>query len=587
MLSPFRSSLLRAVRQPFSLAALAFLLAVFRLFLSGDSGRSAAVAGYVSYLPLVASGSLLPVDLAIDGLEVNQSIQTSQNTIPLVAHRPAMVRVYARTGRGEPPLAVTVALVATRGGSPLGSLSLGPQSLAAAPGRGDYASTFNARLPADWLWGQVELVAYVDPANAVHESDEGNNAAALTLTFNEVPPLDLKIVPVNYTHQGTLGTGIYPGRSIDPISDWLIRTFPLSAVNVTYHTGYNFSGDLSLSSEWVRLLVEMTGLKAGEGAPDGQVYYALVPTRDDGNRWFIAGIAGIGWLGHRVSVGLDLNEAGRSGSLAGHEIGHNFGRAHAPCGGPSSVDAAYPYAGASIGEYGLDVASNTLLDPATTVDMMSYCRPEWISDYTYLALYADQRTSGLPASGAATPALLVQAQFDVAGTAWLQPLYMFPQIPTPPAASGNYAIELLNTAGHVVVTHPVAVLEADEPGVSARLIHASVPLPAEPVARVRLRQAGIVTAERALAAPPAARATASISTTAGTMTLGWGSPETPALVRYSADDGQSWTMLALNRRGGQLTVEAARLPGPAGRFQIVPADTMMSAPWTVELAPGK
>lgn len=573
----------RARKGRFSLTVLALLLAVFRLFLSGDAGRSAAVAGHVSYLPLLVTGSLPSVDLVIDALEVNQSIQTSQNTIPLIAHRPAVVRVYARTALGKPPAAATVSLVATRAGAPLGSLSLGPQSVATALGRGDYASTFNAPLPADWLWGQVELTARVDPTNAIHETDETNNTAALTLNFNEVPPLDIKIVPINYTHQGARGTGVYPGQSTDPISGWLKRAFPVSEVNVSHHPGYDFSGDLSLSSEWIRLLAEVTILKASEGAPAAQVYYALVPTRHDGQRWFIAGIAGIGWLGHRVSVGLDLNAADRTGALAGHEIGHNFGRAHAPCGQPSTPDTAYPHAGASIGEYGLDVASNTLFDPSTTVDMMSYCRPEWISDYTYLALYNAQRDAGRPA-GIATPALLVQAEFDAAGTAWFQPLYTFPQTPTPSDGDSDFAVELLDAAGNVVASHPVAVLEAEEEGVSVRLIHASVPLPAEAVARVRLRQAGVVVAERALAPPTPARAPVSISRTADTITLRWGFPDTPALVRYSADDGQSWTTLAVNRRGGRLTLDPATLPGSAGQFQVIPADAA-TVPYTIELAP--
>ena len=71
--------------------------------------------------------------------------------------------------------------------------------------------------------------------------------------------------------------------------------------------------------------------------------------------------------------------------VAAHELGHNFGRSHAPCGGVSSSDPNYPYAGGVIGQWGYDMTAGTL-KPPTSTDLMGYCGSNWISDYTYVGV---------------------------------------------------------------------------------------------------------------------------------------------------------------------------------------------------------
>jgi hypothetical protein len=71
-----------------------------------------------------------------------------------------------------------------------------------------------------------------------------------------------------------------------------------------------------------------------------------------------------------------------------HELGHAHGRGHAPCapgGGISGVDGRYPYSGGDTSTWGWDLRSNKL-HPPSAKDIMGYCEPAWISDYTYNAL---------------------------------------------------------------------------------------------------------------------------------------------------------------------------------------------------------
>ena len=77
-----------------------------------------------------------------------------------------------------------------------------------------------------------------------------------------------------------------------------------------------------------------------------------------------------------------------------HEIGHDHGRDHAPCGDPDGPDPNYPYPNAALGARGWDMADDVIIDPVVNApqesmpytDFMSYCFPNWWSDYNWQAI---------------------------------------------------------------------------------------------------------------------------------------------------------------------------------------------------------
>ena len=89
-----------------------------------------------------------------------------------------------------------------------------------------------------------------------------------------------------------------------------------------------------------------------------------------------------------VSVFVDGSGAKDAWDTLLHELGHALGRDHADCGDPDGPDPSYPYKNATLGEtYGYDFELAKLLKPKVYRDVMSYCSPVWISDYTYSAVF--------------------------------------------------------------------------------------------------------------------------------------------------------------------------------------------------------
>ena len=216
-------------------------------------------------------------------------------------------------------------------------------------------------LPPEWVTPGVQLTVKVDPANTLPETDETNNDAVLTPTVTRGHVVHLTVVPV--VQNGRTG-------STPDVVDTITSVWPVKDVETKVRAPYTTSTVLSGfdGAAWGGLLDELAQVKAADGSDRNYYGFSRVT--------YGSGIAGIGYIGQGVATGRDDS----LGTVA-HELGHNFGRPHAPCGGAAGADPSYPYAGAKIGTQGWDGAR--ILSPSAYVDLMSYCSPEWVSDYTY------------------------------------------------------------------------------------------------------------------------------------------------------------------------------------------------------------
>lgn len=564
-----------------SLRGTLLLLWIVILIVAGKTGDKAVHAQIAPtsspkiYLPVINNGAA--VDLAINRVEVTQAVQDSQNSVVLVAGRPTMLRIYT-SGTGFNQMSATVH-VSISVKSTSNTLATVPQilttSIPLSSSQANYASTINYRLPASWLSGVEDVTIKLDADNTLQELSKANNTYTIHLAFNPVPPLEVKIVPIQYTD--TYDNYTYPAPSTDTISDWIMRTYPISQVHITWHAPVAFTGDLTTSTDFSSLLSKVTSIKNAENAPAAQVYYGLIPTANGSKTWFHAGIAGIGWVSSRAAIGLDLS--GQASQIAAHEIGHNLGMQHAPCGSASGVDPLYPYASGAIGQYGLDVTTGQVYSPATK-DVMSYCTPKWISDYTYKILYASQvkygalSVSGMTVqgeiAGTARRSLLLRANLTAQG-AELLPVYVLSGSQAANPESGDYQVQVLGANGETLAQVPVKAYSAGEPG-EAQLssIQALIPLSDTPAARVRLFKDGVLLAEQSLQTVTMNKvAGMTVSAVSGGFRVRWTATTQPVMLRYTADNGATWTTLEMDFQGSEFTVPAASLPAPNGTFEVV------------------
>jgi hypothetical protein len=354
-------------------------------------------------------------DLVITGAELNQSVQhfrssryldpqnaRPDNSIFLIAGKNTGVRIYADWDKtaGLPPINRLTGQLVVRTAST--SVTLEPIN----PGKGivpkrDAAinqavadDTLNFMIPASLAAGVVTVSCEVFDENA-----PGSRSAAFSRTLSFVPTEPLNIFLV----------GVATKQPPAPAPTQAQIMASLSLVNSTYPrnitaTGFttitvdgDFTGPpstLSCGGGWDKAKDAVGDLRGGSG----DVYYGGVPA----GIVCVAIVGGCSPVGSGVAVAFTDVPPG-----VAHEIGHALGRNHAPCRGcpnsPSSPDNDYPtYNGFppdSIGVFGFDPTTNTVVNPASTLDFMSgrlgvgctagtvsSVTPRWISPYTYQGL---------------------------------------------------------------------------------------------------------------------------------------------------------------------------------------------------------
>jgi hypothetical protein len=540
------------------------------------------------YLPLIRKPLPPPVmDLSVSHIEIIQGITMGDAYTVQVADRPALVRVFVRlTGAADQP-GVTGRLTRYDGSTAQDSLDAGPISVLAATSNSSLAETLNFNLPATWLSAGTSYVLQLDPGNLVRETNEGNNrypsGGEASFNFQNAPTLDIVIVPVHYARPGAPATDP-PTGDLSYLTWMPLKVYPVSHINYTLHSRITFSGDLRTGGGWGDLLDAVTTIHSFEDTSELKVFYGLVDSigADGCNGGCFAGI---GWINQppathgfasKSAVGFAgfLDNRNEASPIMTHEIGHTFGRYHSPCGTTSAL-GPYPYANATIGQWGYDNANGQLLDPNNHFDYMSYCNPVWTSDFTYQAVFNAWSWVSNPFEAAAqasqTDAWVVSGSFDPAGQWQVSPAHLQAVPPALLAGSGPLRLELLDGAGKLLKSQTFGSvtmgLDLFRTGFYRQGFRVALPvLPG--AAGFRIYWDDRLLYERAVTGPaPTLRDAAQPASVADGTRLGWslatGQAGVTYRVRASADGGQSWLVLAIDQAEPAVTLPRALLKGGA------------------------
>jgi hypothetical protein len=547
--------------------------------------------GNLEFVLLVALElSSPPRPVTITGVEFNQAIQyfrssTGQfarpdNSIPLIAEKNTMVRVYSDTSE-DPNIVGVTALAGSLEILDTGTSTWTMAKLLNGPiapiqdeaiNRNGRDNTLNFRIPPEACTGQLNYRVRIFDAGHPNESEFSSGRLQGTLEFIQVPPLRLHAVLVNY-----LGSPPQQAPSVADLRDVLIyaeKILPVPWIEFTGVSVIDYAGDLSYEgSGWSGLVNRLSEMQGD--SPD--IYYALVP--DD-------------------TVAYGKSRVGRAGAstqdpyAAAHEIGHTLGRLHAPCGGAPNVDPNYPFTFADLWEVGIDDAGEIYADGY--FDIMGYCDERWITPYTYEGILSTVRAiqaSGLTAGSAPNATDTLFAHLRVYRNRRVD---FFPSFhykaqrvlgagrPSPYVLEFHDQEERVLRARRLTITDPYRDLDSE-------YIDFVEPVPwDEHTARIVVIHeaeggSDVLTSISLSKSPPSIRLIlpSDVESLSGEVEVRW-QPSTANelhyLLRYSNDDGRRWRNIGPSDTTTRRVVDLNTLPGgPRCRFQLLATDGIRTA----------
>ncbi len=622
-----------------------------------DPFPPSASSGLIASIKKNAPAAFL---LQATGLEVTQGIQNLSQDVRLIENKRTIVRFYVTSGDTRTVEGVGATLTgATQTAGSLGSLepvnSYGKLiNVIQAPARRQLVRSFQFELPLRWtLNGPLTLLATVNPNGKIFENDPTDNTwSAGPLAFSPSPRTDVYYMNVQYTLDGV--TYAPAPADVAGSQRHMRRLYPHGAPQVDSALGFGNALHFHAGTIVFAALedhVKRTHpdcVKRYPSDPDptkdktsdrelcaSDVVHAyiekergvngFIPTnwRTYGNfpqtpnpAYFTRGYGG-GFKATGPS-GPESNITFRN--YAAHEVGHMLGRGHPSTGtscGHKAADPGYPYPGAQIGQAATASKELAFLDTPdeafgyghftydfdTTYDVMGYCEPNRISDYTFEGLYqfalnppapaAAASGSGgpiAPASGAvAGDWLFLSGMLDAStGASDIVLAQRTAQVAdaTPPIPSGVATLELRDAASNVLASYgfsPTAV--EDVPGRSLF----SLVVPFDPNAR-ELRivddATGAALATRAVSATPPVVSNVELpgapSPVDGVVTVTWaasdadGDPLAFDLLA-SVDGGVSFRTVVAGVTAQAYDLDSSLLAGGATILRVEATDGVQSA----------
>jgi hypothetical protein len=555
-------------------------------FRAGQPGQASATARFAG-LAAQATVRVNPASMQarIPHAYLVQAVQRRDGTVPMVAGRSATLRVFAT---GDVVNFFQPDAVATfyQGDQELGTRRVGLSAGGAIPrhvDEGHFESSWAVDVPAAWVQPGLSFKVELDPDATLPLTDRPQARFPLEGTHpvdvRELPEMEIRFVPVHQSRLGT--TGVITGGTAR-WTQYLEDVFPIGRISRDVRETFYSDAGSPGNPDWMRIIHEVRMLRVLDD--DDRFYYGVLR----GHREY----AGLGYVGYPVSVGWDEMRIadGDHEYLAyttfAHELGHNFGRRHAPACNPGNPDPNYPYPGGVAGVHGLHHTRDAITLPSEP-DLMGYCRPHWVSDYTYeavlkyrLELEAERRRWDL--AGAPGPGLLVWGDVQ-GGTVRLEPAIAAERVRPTVSHEAGPVIEGFDAHGTLVFRHVATTMEPSHGPADAFAFSAVVPLdPAqmERVASIRVAGDGVpeTTRRSTLARSPervrdlaAGRAPAFALETPrrGPSEVVWDAETYPLFVVREAATG---TVVAFARQG------RLDLPIPAHQLRFDLSDGVRSVP---------
>jgi len=500
--------------------------------------------------PIISTPDSIVSFEGLGDIELTQAIQDRQNSLPLVADKDTVARIYVKSDNGDIVEPSKVFLYGSiqdlvekdLPGSPLAQLHYAPNAV----NRMQVSDTANFLLPFSWTSGDISFNSIVKDYN---DNEEQYPEFTTTFTPRRIP--FFWIVPIE-TQPGIFISNAPDETQIFNSLEYLKQTFPIADVDFIITPE-----ELCFPCDWLDMFyfvkqayVDQT-LAYFLSVPDpttlelpDQVYGAIPIGVGRADSTFLggSGVVSVGGAQYSLNPGREI--------IMAHEINHNLDRSP---GTPSALGGTWGRhvvdpndrnnpnwgCGANLPDPTwpsppnndhIDRGSNAVgfnttfpygvIEP-TTPDFMSYCEstqlPEkWVSEYRWTSLFTNDfsddfpgstgapGSTGVPGSSGASgyaafdpnqPSKMyyILGEVNRDGTAKLDPILVQNGIPTKVIAPGSYSIDLLDSNGQIISSTSILISFVDIEGNEMETVRFYYQIPQrENVERVQLNNGTIL-----------------------------------------------------------------------------------------------
>jgi hypothetical protein len=360
------------------------------------------------FVPIARAGTAVPV---------------ADRKADLIEGRPLFLRVHVTPGAGFVARPLQAILAISSDGQATPALFEETKSIAAASRSVDLASTFNFLVPATAVLPSSRFAVSVHETTAVTTPPpEAAVAPRFPAPGQTDAPLAIKAGKMELDVVMVRATGVGGPLMDSPerrrhLEGYLYDVYPVQKLNVRWRDPVKFTKKITRNEGFSTL----QQLRTMDGAKAHEYYHLLVAVEDTVETLLgIATLAGGTEADGPRRIGMTFVRKRQIDSemdSVSHEMGHNHGRNHVAGCNAAGIDGMYPYQNTAVGVDGFSLTDKSFKPAAMYKDVMGYCYPTWISDYTFQGFARRVRAVTGFASGPGGAPVTMLAQRSLQGFA--------------------------------------------------------------------------------------------------------------------------------------------------------------------------